>query len=165
MKTIHINPQSKGSLGKSFETETRVSFLDAIGVAWHGYDLDDRHSTFRDRHPNRVELFSLEGGAKDAILRLMARALDRPEAVILVDCRAQADLLIREAFDSLGIFQRARGQVAGLSFPFSPAMTTKACGILLKSRGGVQGGPISSLCGIPRRQGLIFSTVHPCGRA
>ena len=109
MKTIHINPQSKGSLGKSFETETRVSFLDAIGVAWHGYDLDDRHSTFRDRHPDRVELFSLEGGAKDAILRLMARALERPEPVILIDCRAQADLLIREAFDSLGIFQRARG--------------------------------------------------------
>jgi hypothetical protein len=109
MKTIHINPQSKGSLGKSFETETRVSFLDAIGVAWHGYDLDDRHSTFRDRHADRVELFSLEGGAKDAILRLMARALERPETVILIDCRAQADLLIREAFDSLGIFQRARG--------------------------------------------------------
>ena len=108
MKRIHLNPQSKGSLGKSFETECRVSFLDAIGVGWHGYDLDDRHSTFRDRHPERVELFSLEDGAKDAILRLLASAMNRPEPVILVDCRAQADLLIREAFDSLGIFNRAK---------------------------------------------------------
>ena len=117
MKRIHLNPQSKGSLGKSFETECRVSFLDAINVSWHGYDLDDRHSTFRDRHPDRVELFSLEDGAKDAILRLMASAMNRPEPVILIDCRAQADLIIRQAFDSLGIFDRARE--AGCQFVLS----------------------------------------------
>jgi len=117
MKTIHINPQSKGSLGKSFETECRVNYLDALGIPWFGYDLDDRHSTFLDRHPDKVEMFSLENGAKDAILRLMARAMERPEPVILIDCRAQADLLIRESFDSLGVFDRAKQ--AGCQFVVS----------------------------------------------
>jgi hypothetical protein len=107
MKKIHINPQSKGSLGKSFEVETRAAFLDGIGVAWHGYDLDDRHHTFLDRHPDKVELVSLEDGATDAMLGLVKDALSRPEPVILIDCRAQADALIMEAFNSLSIFQRA----------------------------------------------------------
>ncbi len=107
MKKIHLNIQSKGSLGKSFETETRAAFLDGIGVAWHGYDLDDRHHTFLDRHPDKVDLVSLEDGATDAILGLIKDALARPEPVVLIDSRAQADALIMQAFNSLSIFQRA----------------------------------------------------------
>lgn len=107
MKKIHINPQSKGSLGKSFETETRVAFLDACQIPWYGYDLDDRHHTFADRHPDKVELVSLEDGPKDAILSLVKSALGRPESVILIDSRAQADALIMEAFESLSVFERA----------------------------------------------------------
>jgi len=117
MKKIHINPQSKGSLGKSFETETRTAFLDAIGVPWYGYDLDDRHHTFYDRHPDKVELVSLEDGATDAILGLIKDALGRPEPVILIDSRAQADALIMEAFKSLSIFERAT--VDGTEFVIS----------------------------------------------
>lgn len=106
MKHIHINPQSKGSLGKSFETETRSAWLHALGVPWHGYDLDDRHCTFKDRHPDNVDLVSLEDGAKDAVLGLIKDAINRPEAVILIDSRAQADALIIQAFEALNIFQR-----------------------------------------------------------
>jgi hypothetical protein len=31
-KRIHINPQSKGSLGKSFEAEFRTAWLDYHGI-------------------------------------------------------------------------------------------------------------------------------------
>lgn len=55
-RRIHLNPQSKGGLGKSFETEFRVAWLEWLDIPWSGSDLDDRHHTFRDRH--------LEAGAK-----------------------------------------------------------------------------------------------------
>ena len=42
-RRIHLNPQSKGNLGKSFETEFRTAWLDRLGIAWNGSDLDDRH--------------------------------------------------------------------------------------------------------------------------
>ena len=112
MKKIHINPQSKGSLGKSFETECRVAFLDSVGLPWHGFDLDDRHATFYKRHPMNVELISLERDPKDAVIRMMSQAIARPEPIILIDCRAQADLLIRESFNTLGIFNYAKNASA-----------------------------------------------------
>ena len=46
-RRIHLNPQSKGNLGKSFEAEFRTAWLDKLGVPWNGSDLDDRHHTFR----------------------------------------------------------------------------------------------------------------------
>jgi Zn-dependent M32 family carboxypeptidase len=50
-RRIHLNPQSKGNLGKSFEAEFRTAWLDKLGVPWNGSDLDDRHHTFANRHP------------------------------------------------------------------------------------------------------------------
>ena len=47
-RRIHLNPQSKGSLGKSFETEFRVAWLDWLEIPWTGSDLDDRHRFFRE---------------------------------------------------------------------------------------------------------------------
>jgi hypothetical protein len=41
-RRIHLNPQSKGNLGKSFEAEFRTAWLDKLGVPWNGSDLDDR---------------------------------------------------------------------------------------------------------------------------
>lgn len=108
MKKIHINPQSKGSLGKSFETECRVAYLDKIGVPWYGFDLDDRHATFYNRHPDKVEMVSLETEPKNAILRMMKSVMKRPEGVVVIDCRAQADEIIRMSFNSLSIFEYAR---------------------------------------------------------
>ena len=35
IKRIHINPQSKGSLGKSFEAEFRTAWLDYHGIQWN----------------------------------------------------------------------------------------------------------------------------------
>lgn len=108
MKKIHINPQSKGSLGKSFETECRVAYLDKIGVPWYGYDLDDRHQTFRNRHPDNVEMVSLAIEPKNAISRMMKAVMKRQEEVIVIDCRAQADDIITMSFNDLSIFEYAR---------------------------------------------------------
>ena len=41
MNTIrpsHLNPQSKGNLGKSFEAEFRATWLDRLGVPWNSSD-------------------------------------------------------------------------------------------------------------------------------
>jgi hypothetical protein len=58
-KRIHINPQSKGSLGKSFEAEFRTAWLDYHDIHWNGSDLDDRHHSFADRHPEQVHSYTL----------------------------------------------------------------------------------------------------------
>jgi hypothetical protein len=42
-KRVQINPQSKGSLRKSFEAEFRSAWLHYHGIQWNGSDLDDRH--------------------------------------------------------------------------------------------------------------------------
>ncbi len=34
-RRIHLNPQSKGNLGKSFEAEFRTAWLDQLGVQWN----------------------------------------------------------------------------------------------------------------------------------
>jgi hypothetical protein len=57
-RRIHLNPQSKGNLGKSFEAEFRTAWLDQHGVAWNGSDLDDRHHTFANRHTQCCPLVS-----------------------------------------------------------------------------------------------------------
>jgi len=45
IKRIHINPQSKGSLGKSFEAEFRTTWLDYHGIRWSGCVWTRRAST------------------------------------------------------------------------------------------------------------------------
>jgi hypothetical protein len=53
-RRIHLNPQSKGNLGKSFEAEFRTAWLDKLGVLWNGSDLDDRHHTLLQRYFYRL---------------------------------------------------------------------------------------------------------------
>src|SRR5450631_3176322 len=65
-KRIHFNPQSKGSLGKSFEAEFRTAWLDYHSIHWNGSDLDDRHHYFFDRHPEQVR--SYKGKTVDQVL-------------------------------------------------------------------------------------------------
>ena len=110
MKKIYINPQSKGGLGKSFETECRIAWLDALGVQWKGFDLDDRHHTFVDRHPSKVQLVNLDEGSKDVMLGMFAEIFQSTEPIIVIDTRAQADRLILEAFNHLRILERAEGE-------------------------------------------------------
>ena len=76
-RRIHLNPQSKGNLGKSFEAEFRTAWLDRLGVPWNGSDLDDRHHTFANRHPETVRSYQLgnEQESKTALLSLFRRVL------------------------------------------------------------------------------------------
>ncbi len=108
MKKIYLNPQSKGNLGKSFETECRSAWLDALGIEWIGYDLDDRHRTFSKRHSQKVKLVNLDHGAKDALLSVFSEAFKRPEPVVMMDTRAQSDHLMLEAILELKVFERAQ---------------------------------------------------------
>ena len=104
---VHANPQSKGNLGKSLETECRVAWLDHHGVSWHGSDLDDRHATFSNRHPDQTRRYKLgnEQEAKDAFLALFRGILQAPAAVHVIDTRAQADELFMAAVDELHFFE------------------------------------------------------------
>ena len=98
-RRIHLNPQSKGNLGKSFETEFRTAWLDRLGIAWNGSDLDDRHHTFASRHPELVRSYQLgnEHESKTALLSLFRRVLKDTAPVHVIDTRAQADALILSA--------------------------------------------------------------------
>ncbi len=90
IKRIHINPQSKGSLGKSFEAEFRTAWLDYHGIQWNGSDLDDRHHSFADRHPEQVQSYTLgnDDDSKSTLLGLF-RSVSRSDAPVhVVDCRA-----------------------------------------------------------------------------
>ena len=100
-RRIHLNPQSKGSLGKSFEAEFRTAWLDSLGIPWTGSDLDDRHHTFANRHPEQVERYRLgnDDDSKSTLLGLFRRVSLSDMPVHIIDCRAQADALIVQALE------------------------------------------------------------------
>ena len=104
---VHANPQSKGNLGKSLETEFRVAWLKRHGIAWHGSDLDDRHATFSGRHPDQTKRYKLgnEQEAKAAFLALFRGILREPAPVHVIDTRAQADELFMAAVEELNFFE------------------------------------------------------------
>ena len=106
-KRIHLNPQSKGSLGKSFEIEFRAAWLDCLKIPWTGSDLDDRHRTFADRHPEHVHSYLLgnDDDSKSTLLGLFRTAARNDAPVHIVDCRAQADGLIMQAFEELQMLE------------------------------------------------------------
>src|SRR5450755_1149181 len=85
IKRIHINPQSKGSLGKSFEAEFRTVWLDYHSIQWNGSDLDDRHHSFADRHPEQVQPYKLgsDDESKSTLLGLF-RNVPRSDAPVHV---------------------------------------------------------------------------------
>jgi hypothetical protein len=117
-RRIHLNPQSKGSLGKSFETEFRTAWLDWHGIPWTGSDLDDRHHTFADRHPNHVKSYRLghDDDSKATLLGLFRGVARGDEPVHVIDVRAQADGLILHALEELHLLESMAA--AGLRFTF-----------------------------------------------
>jgi hypothetical protein len=127
-RRIHLNPQSKGNLGKSFETEFRTAWLDRLGIAWNGSDLDDRHHTFASRHPELVRSYQLgnEHESKTALLSLFRRVLKDTAPVHVIDTRAQADALILSAFDELQVLDVCTEQSVRLTFVLFPTDETES---------------------------------------
>jgi len=117
-RRIHLNPQSKGSLGKSFEAEFRTAWLDSLEVRWTGSDLDDRHHTFADRHPEQVQSYRLgnDDDSKSTLLGLFRRVSLSDVPVHIIDCRAQADSLIVQALEQLQVLESLAA--AGVRFTF-----------------------------------------------
>src|SRR5205809_7759254 len=95
-RRIHLNPQSKGNLGKSFEAEFRTAWLDRLGIAWTGSDLDDRHHTFANRHKQAVRSYRLgnEQESKTALLSLFRRVFKDGATVHVIDTRSQGAYLV-----------------------------------------------------------------------
>ena len=120
---VHANPQSKGNLGKSLETEFRVAWLERHGIAWHGSDLDDRHSTFSGRHPDQTKRYKLgnEQEAKAAFLALFRGILREPVPVHVIDTRAQADELFMAAVEELNFFELCEEQGIRTTFFLFPS--------------------------------------------
>src|SRR5437016_3635807 len=125
-RRIHLNPQSKGNLGKSFEAEFRTAWLDRLGIAWTGSDLDDRHHTFAHRHKQAVRSYQLgnEQESKTALLSLFRRVLKDGAPVHVIDTRAQADALILSALDELQVLDICAEQGARLTFFLFPTDDT-----------------------------------------
>ncbi len=125
---IHANPQSKGNLGKSLETEFRVAWLERHGIAWHGSDLDDRHATFSGRHPEQTKRYKLgnEQEAKAAFLALFRGILREPAPVHVIDTRAQADELFMAAVEELNFFELCQEQGIRSTFFLFPSDETES---------------------------------------
>jgi hypothetical protein len=132
-KRIHINPQSKGSLGKSFEAEFRTAWLDYHGIHWDGSDLDDRHHSFADRHPEQVQSYKLgsEDESKSTLLGLFRNVSRNDAPVHVIDCRAQADGLIVQALDSLQIISSLATEGIRFTFFLFPSEDTESMNNLL----------------------------------
>jgi len=132
-KRIHINPQSKGSLGKSFEAEFRTAWLDYHGIQWNGSDLDDRHHSFADRHPEQVQSHTLgsDDESKSTLLGLFRNVTRSDAPVHVIDCRAQADGLIVQALDSLQLLESLAAQGIRFTFFLFPSEDTESMNNLL----------------------------------
>jgi len=132
-KRIHINPQSKGSLGKSFEAEFRAAWLDYHQITWTGSDLDDRHHSFADRHPDQVLSYKLgsEDESKSTLLGMFRKVLHSDAPVHIVDCRAQADGLIVQALESLQLLESLAQQGVRFTFFLFPSEDTESMSNLL----------------------------------
>src|SRR5580658_5821113 len=132
-KRIHINPQSKGSLGKSFEAEFRTAWLDYHDIRWNGSDLDDRHHSFFDRHPNQVQSYTLgnDDDSKSTLLGLFRNVSRSDAPVHVIDCRAQADGLIVQALDSLQLLESLAAQGIRFTFLLFPSEDTESMNNLL----------------------------------
>ena len=138
---IHANPQSKGNIGKSLETEMRVSWLAARGIGWDGSDLDDRHATFSARHPQVTARYKLGNvvEANATFLTLFRRVLRNPFAVHVIDMRAQADELFSSALEELTLLELCAEQGIGLTFflfPVDDAESMANFGRLVQFGGG-----------------------------
>ena len=133
IKRIHINPQSKGSLGKSFEAEFRTAWLDYHGIHWNGSDLDDRHHSFADRHPEQVQSYKLgsDDDSKSTLLGLFRNVSRNDVPVHVIDCRAQADGLIVQALDSLQLLESLATQGIRFTFLLFPSEDTESMSNLL----------------------------------
>jgi hypothetical protein len=134
IKRIHINPQSKGSLGKSFEAEFRIAWLDYHGIHWNGSDLDDRHHSFADRHPEQVQSYKLgsDDESKSTLLGLFRNVSRSDAPVHVIDCRAQADGLIVQALDSLQIISSLATEGIRFTFFLFPSEDTESMNNLLE---------------------------------
>ncbi len=132
-KRIHINPQSKGSLGKSFEAEFRTAWLDYHQISWNGSDLDDRHNSFADRHHQQVQSHTL-GNSEDSKSTLLGlfRNVTRSDAPVhVIDCRAQADGLIVQALESLQMLESLAAQGIRFTFFLFPSEDTESMNNLM----------------------------------
>jgi hypothetical protein len=127
-RRIHLNPQSKGNLGKSFEAEFRTAWLDHLGVQWNGSDLDDRHHTFASRHKDAVRSYQLgnEHDSKTALLSLFRRVLKDTAPVHVIDTRAQADALIMASMEELQVLDVCAEQDVRLTFFLFPTDDTES---------------------------------------
>ena len=133
IKRIHINPQSKGSLGKSFEAEFRTAWLDYHQISWNGSDLDDRHHSFADRHPEQVQSYVLgnDDDSKSTLLGLFRNVSRSDAPVHVIDCRAQADGLIVQALESLQLLESLATQGIRFTFFLFPSEDTESMSNLL----------------------------------
>ena len=127
-KRIHIDPQSKGSLGKSFEAKFRTAWLHYHQIAWDGSDLDDRHHSFADRHPQQVQSHTLgnDEDSKSTLLGLFRNITRGDAPVHVIDCRAQADGLIVQAMRSLQLLETVASQGIRFSFFLFPSEDTES---------------------------------------
>ena len=123
VKSIQFNLSSKGGGGKSVEARFRVSHLDSRSVGWSGIDLDDRHLSFKKRHPREVKSFKL-GNTEESVgtfLNMFRSILRDAQPVHVIDTRAQADDLFILSVKRLNLFELCRQENISMTWFLFPS--------------------------------------------
>jgi hypothetical protein len=133
-KKIILSLHSKGSVGKSTFMEALVHFYEELKVDWTGFDLDDRHHNFFDRHPTKVK--KVDGNVEKSITRFLQNAIETDSSYIeVLDTRAQIDELIISVFEKTRIlqeFQESRVSITLVLFPTNDHSSMGNLGDILK---------------------------------
>lgn len=123
LKTVQFTLSSKGGGGKSLETRARGTYLDFRSIGWSGIDLDDRHLSFKKRHPNEVKCFKIGNSqeAKGTVMNMFRSISHDSKPVHVIDTRAQADDLLMSAIQGLNIFAQCRRENISMTWFLFPS--------------------------------------------
>jgi hypothetical protein len=125
-KKVILTLHSKGSVGKSTFCEALSNFYDELNVDWQGFDLDDRHHNFFDRHPKNVEKIHIS--REQDINEFMQKILlgNKEKVVQIVDSRAQVDEMFISAFEKTNIIQNTIDSKVSLTIVLFPCNDSSA---------------------------------------
>jgi hypothetical protein len=97
--------QTKGNVGKSFESILHADWLAAHSIPFHGFDLDEDHKTFS----SAIEgVCLLEAGNDEERIFKLLRTYSARE-LTLIDPRAHMDQALRQVLLTNGLLAKAEG--------------------------------------------------------
>ena len=118
--------QTKGDLGKSFETEAFCCYLADRGINWRGYDLDGDNRSFSSRFPKEVTLMEISREPEDDVIGVLKRSGETK--VTRWDVRAHMSDAILRALKLIRFTEQAAERGGRLTVVFFPQDNVEVMG-------------------------------------